>query len=132
MDALNGLVLLGDGTGKFIPQQLSESGFYVPGNGKALVSLHTASGHELMIASQNKGPVKVFQLRSQAKVLVIAPREISGIVTYLNGKTQRCEFPYGSSFLSQSARTLNITPGMKSISLSNGRGATRTVRLNGF
>src|SRR5207247_11086670 len=38
-DALNGLLLRGDGYGGFIPLSLQQSGVYIPGNGKALVKL---------------------------------------------------------------------------------------------
>ncbi len=33
-DALNGLLLSGDGKGNFTPLSILESGIYIPGNGK--------------------------------------------------------------------------------------------------
>ena len=38
-DALNGLMLKGDGKGNFVPQPILESGIFIPGNGKALIKL---------------------------------------------------------------------------------------------
>jgi hypothetical protein len=38
-DALNGLMLKGDGKGGFKPLSILQSGIYIPGNGKALVKL---------------------------------------------------------------------------------------------
>ncbi len=38
-DALNGLLLKGDGNGGFSPLSILQSGIYIPGNGKALVKL---------------------------------------------------------------------------------------------
>jgi hypothetical protein len=38
-DALNGLLLKGDGKGGFTPQTIIQSGIFIPGNGKALVKL---------------------------------------------------------------------------------------------
>ncbi|MEO7120796.1 MAG: VCBS repeat-containing protein, partial [Ginsengibacter sp.] len=35
-DAMNGLLLLGDGKGNFVPQTILKSGIYIPGNAKAL------------------------------------------------------------------------------------------------
>ncbi len=35
-DAMNGLVLLGDGKGNFTPQTILQSGIFIPGDGKAL------------------------------------------------------------------------------------------------
>ena len=66
-DALNGLVLKGDGTGKFSPMSISESGIFIPGNGKALVKLKGADGSYLLAASENKGPLKLFRSRKQGK-----------------------------------------------------------------
>ena len=44
MDAFDGLVLKGDGKGNFTPLTISESGFYVPGNAKAIASWPDVKG----------------------------------------------------------------------------------------
>lgn len=62
-DALNGLVLKGDGKGKFIPLTMTQSGIYIPGSGKGLAKLKSVDGSYLLVASQNKGRLKVFQLK---------------------------------------------------------------------
>src|SRR6185312_454462 len=41
-DALNGLLLKGNGQGGFAPLPISKSGIYIPGDGKALVSLRSS------------------------------------------------------------------------------------------
>src|SRR5215217_2737414 len=46
-DALNGLVLKGDGKGGFKPLSILQSGIYLPGNGKALVKLRDGKGQVL-------------------------------------------------------------------------------------
>ena len=51
-DAMNGLMLKGDGQGDFKAQSILQSGLYIPGNGKALVTCRSADGHELMAAGQ--------------------------------------------------------------------------------
>jgi len=61
-DAFNGLILLGDGNGNFKPLPLGESGFFVPGNGREIVSLLNPSGNLILAASQNRGPLKIFKL----------------------------------------------------------------------
>lgn len=58
MDAGNGLVLLGDGKGGFTPQTSEASGFYVPGEGRALIQLNTPNG-PVLVAGQNRGPLVV-------------------------------------------------------------------------
>ena len=62
-DALNGLLLKGDGRGNFKPLSILQSGIYIPGDGKALVKLESASGKYLAAASQYKDDLKLFELR---------------------------------------------------------------------
>lgn len=61
-DALNGLILKGDGKGSFAALSIAESGIYIPGNGRGLISLKSSSGKLLLAASQNRGPLKLFEL----------------------------------------------------------------------
>jgi hypothetical protein len=41
-----------------------ESGIYIPGSGKGLAKLKSANGNYLLVASQNKGRLKVFRLKT--------------------------------------------------------------------
>ncbi|GAB4421010.1 MAG: VCBS repeat-containing protein [Bacteroidia bacterium] len=59
-DALSGLLLRGSSDG-FTPLTVARSGFYVPGDGRALASLRTADGQLLILAAQNNGPLRVFE-----------------------------------------------------------------------
>lgn len=61
-NALNGLILAGDGKGHFTAQTILQSGFYVPGDGKGLVKLKGAGNHTLLAATQNRGSLKVFRM----------------------------------------------------------------------
>ena len=61
-DALNGLVLKGDGKGHFEPLNIQQSGIFIPGNGKGLVKLKSINGNYLLVAGQNKGRLKIFEL----------------------------------------------------------------------
>ncbi|MBX2924217.1 MAG: VCBS repeat-containing protein [Chitinophagaceae bacterium] len=61
-DALNGLLLLGNGRQGFTPMPMAESGLYIPGDGRALIKLQTAAGYTLA-ASQNNGPLLLFGKR---------------------------------------------------------------------
>jgi len=65
MDALNGLVMLGDGKGGFNCLDYTRTGFLVPGDAKALVKLPLGDGKELFIASQNQDSLKVFELNNK-------------------------------------------------------------------
>ena len=61
-DAFNGLVLKGDGKGNFQPLSLLESGIFIPGSGKQLVSF-PFNNKTAVVASQNRGGLKFFVTR---------------------------------------------------------------------
>ena len=60
LDALNGLVLKGDGSGRFNAISTAESGFLVPYDAKHLTALKSATGATLYVASQNRERLRVF------------------------------------------------------------------------
>ena len=97
-DALNGLLLKGDGQGSFTPLSVLQSGIYIPGNGKALVKLSGSSGNYLVAASQNKGALKLFELKRKVKVLPINSSEIYALIKYRNGKTEKKNFTMDHPF----------------------------------
>lgn len=126
-DALNGLLLSGNGKGNFIPLSILQSGIFIPGDGKALVKLKSASGKYLIAASQNKGPIKIFSLKKEIKSIPVLPFDSYAIIYYKNGTTQKQELYYGTSFLSQSARFIIVNTAVKSIEIINGNGEKRVA-----
>ena len=126
-DALNGLLLKGDGRGNFTPLSIIQSGIYIPGNGKALVKIQGANGDYLVAASQHKDQLKLFSLRKQPKVIKLLPDDRYALVKYKNGSLRKEEFYYGSSFLSQSARFLTIGKDVSTVTITNAKGIARTL-----
>ncbi|TSD67062.1 RNA-binding protein [Inquilinus sp. KBS0705] len=127
-DALNGLMLKGDGKGGFKPLGIMQSGIYIPGDGKALVKLRDTKGNLILAASQNKDYMKVFKLKKQVKTVPVGPSIAYALIKHQNGKVDKQEFYYGSSFLSQSTRFLNITPDVESISLYDNSGIKSSIK----
>ena len=130
LDAMNGLLLKGDGRGGFKPLSMLESGIYIPGDGKALVKLKSGNGHYLVAASQHSGPLKLFELNTPVQLVPINADDITTLVHYKNGATEKKELYYGESFLSQSARQCAPGSGAVSITITNSRGISRTTELN--
>lgn len=60
-DAGYGLMMLADGTGKYVPQTIEQSGFYVKGEARDLKSISTAAGSKKVIVSRNNDSVLVFK-----------------------------------------------------------------------
>ena len=127
-DALNGLMLKGDGKGGFTAQSILQSGIFLPGNGKSLAKLRSSSSKYLLAATENRGPMKLFQLKTQSANFPINNNDVFATITYKNGKKQKREFYYGSSFLSQSSRFITVTGEVQSITVTNSKDETRKLR----
>jgi hypothetical protein len=127
-DALNGLLLLGNGKGNFSPQTILQSGLFVPGDGKALVKLRDANNNYLLAASQNNGPLKVFKSKQPAQLLPLLPGDQFAIIHFKNGQKRKEEFYYGTSFLSQSSRFLKLGTEVNKVEINNAN-KLRTINL---
>lgn len=130
-DALMGLCLLGDGKGNFTPQNIAQSGFYVPGDGKALATLRSGK-NTLVVAAQNQDALLVFKNRHTPRLVALLPADQYAELTYNNGKKERVEFYYGSTFLSQSARVLEVGDNVKNIAIVDFTGKRRSYRPTGL
>ncbi|QMW02306.1 FG-GAP-like repeat-containing protein [Spirosoma foliorum] len=111
MDAFNGLVLKGDGKGGFSPLTMDQTGFFVPGNAKALVSFPDAQGHCRLAVTENRGPLRVFAVQQPQTFAPIDTKATSVTIRLKNGHTRRQEIPFGTSFYGQSARGVWLLPG---------------------
>lgn len=127
-DALNGLMLKGDGKGNFKPLSILQSGIYIPGNGKALVEMRNKNGDLLLAASQNKDSLKVFKLNAPIKSIQIKPTDAYALIKYKDGKTEKQEFYYGSSFLSQSSRFMRLDNDMTNVVIYDDNGKSRVIK----
>ncbi|MES1159730.1 MAG: VCBS repeat-containing protein, partial [Bacteroidota bacterium] len=85
-DALNGLLLKGDGAGGFLPLTILQSGIYIPGDGKALVRLGSSTGDYLVAASQHQNALKLFGEKRAVRMVKIEPDEVSAMIHFKNGK----------------------------------------------
>ncbi|MDW3645681.1 MAG: VCBS repeat-containing protein [Bacteroidia bacterium] len=126
-DAFNGLMLKGDGKGGFRALEISESGFYLPGDAKALVRFRDGEGNTRIMASQNSDKLKVFAQRVAVDYVELTPFEFSGYFHFPDGTKQVWELGYGTSFLSQSSRAIQVPEGVKSVEIHDTEGNIRRV-----
>ncbi len=59
-DAMNGIVLLGNSKGDFVELPTSKSGFFVPGDGRAISLFINGKGERKIVVGQNSGAFEVF------------------------------------------------------------------------
>lgn len=131
-DALNGLFLKGDGEGNFVSTSISKSGLFIPENGKALVKSIIAGQRPIIVASQNRGPLKVFEIKQKIKVVPVAKNDVHALIRFKNNSVQKQEFYYGASFLSQSGRFLSLSDNVASVEIIDNTGNKRMLPLGNF
>lgn len=125
-DASNGLLLKGDGQGNFTPLTQAVTGFYVPANAKGLAQLTNKNGRRILIATQNRGALKVFgQSSAPLKWISLQTDDAYALIRTKDGKTYRQELYYGASFLSQSSRKIALTGREALVEIVNFQGKKR-------
>lgn len=127
-DALNGLLLKGNGKGNFAPISLEKSGYCVTGDAKSLVKIMNQQGKLLTITSQNKNTLKFFEYHFPVRSIALKPNETTVLLKLKNGKIRREEIGFGSSFLSQSAHNLIISSDIESVEIIDIKGAKRFIK----
>ena len=126
-DALNGLLLTGDGKGGFKPKSIEESGIFIPGNGKGTAKLIGAGNKYFVAAAQNRGALKIYRLNNDNELIALKNIDLYAEIEYFTGQKRKEEFYYGSSFLSQSSRFIKIDSKMKSITIYDNLGGKRNI-----
>lgn len=127
-DAFNGLLLTGDGKGQFRSVELSTSGLFIPGDGKALVKLKGPNNTMLVAASENRGPLRMFQNNyHHLQWLKPAKGDIYFLIALKNGQVRKEEIYYGHSFLSQSTRWTAINESVQSVTVVDERSNKRVL-----
>ncbi|HET6256954.1 MAG TPA: VCBS repeat-containing protein [Puia sp.] len=126
-DAMNGLLLKGDGKGGFVPMPIDKSGIFLPGDQKALVKLRGDGGRYWLAAGQNRGPLQVFELKDAVRCIPLQPDDVSAVFSYRDGTKRKEECGYGASFLSESGRFLAVNGPVVGVVVTNSAGRTRKV-----
>lgn len=126
-DALNGLVLLGDGAGHFRPLTILQSGFYVPGDAKAMAWIDLGGGQPGLAVTQNNGPLLLFRPRLPLHLIPLRADEYAAIEHLYNGKTRKEEVFWQGAFLSASPHALLVDSTVKAVDVFNIVGQKRTL-----
>ncbi len=130
-DALVGQMLRGDGRGGFAPVPVARSGFFVDGDARGVAQLADAQGNLLTVVTQNRDSLKVFRPAAgpsgKTPVIALQPNDAWVEITYADGRTQKLEAHYGSTYLSQSTRSVPIPAGARTVAVTDYTGKRRTV-----
>lgn len=107
-DAMQGLLLIGDGKGNFKPVKSSDTGVKADLDVKSLAEI-TTNGSQIILVGNNDNKMQAFQLKSKHEIdIPVKSNDAYAIVKKKNGQSYRQEFYYGSNYLSQSSRKLIV------------------------
>ena len=129
-DALNGLLLCGNGKGDFEPMTMQQSGIIIPGDGKSLAKLQASDSALLVISGQNRGKLGLFKSECTYSSIALDPFDQAAIVHLKDQRSYREEIHYGNSYLSHSGRRLWLPLNVKSVEIINYQGVKRTLSLS--
>ena len=117
MDALDGLLLLGDGKGGFECLDYTKTGFLAPGDAKALVALPWSKDKMLYVASQNRDSLLMFEQKRDLKLIELRPDAAFAEIIFSDAQKRKQEFYWGNGYLSQPARVLVLPESVKSFEI---------------
>ncbi len=128
-DALIGLLLKGNGNGKFTPVSTLQSGFFSDLDSKGMVKIILANGQSLIVVGNNSNRTKSFIDQKPAAYVHAQTNDANALVTLVDGRKYRHEFQYGSTYLSNSSRSLKISQKISSVVITDFQGKLRSIQL---
>jgi len=127
-DAMNGLVLFGNGDATFRIGLFPQTGFFVPGDAKGLAKILVGKNQYALAATQNRDSLKLFALSPAQDIIRFNPDDVAVYIHLKNGKTRKMELQYGSSFLSQSSRFMMRDDTIEMVEVMNSKGLKRRMQ----
>jgi len=129
-DAMIGLLLKGDGKGNFIPIHNSISGFVSDHDSKGMVKIILANGQGVIVVGNNSGKTKSYMDQLAANYVRPGENDAYATVTLTDGRKYRHEFQYGSTYLSNSSRSLKLSSKISAVSITDYQGNERSIQLD--
>jgi hypothetical protein len=88
-----------------------------------------ANGQSLIVIGNNSARAKSIHVQAPARYVRASANDLFATVTLSDGRKYRHEFQHGSTYLSNSSRTLKITAHVSGITITDFAGKERAVQL---
>ena len=129
-DAMIGLLLKGDGKGNFILLHNTKSGFVSDLDSKGMAKIILANGQSLIVVGNNSNKTKSFIDQMPANYVRANTNDVTATVTLSDGRKYRHEFQYGSTYLSNSSRSLKLSKKISAVTITDYQGNERSIQIN--
>lgn len=124
MNSSKGIALLGNGKGNFQNTTVDISGFYTLGDARGTAQLITNEGVDFLVAN-NDGGMQCFTKKSPKKTIPLKQNDTYAQVTLADGTSYRQEFYFGSGYLTQNSRKLQVPDTAMEIIIFDSQNASR-------
>ncbi len=118
-DACIGLCFRGDGKGNFASTPVQKSGFVADKDGKGLSKLILGDGRQLILVGNNNDTLTGHRVNTPKKHFIADKDDSYALVKLKNGKTYKHEFYFGSTYLSQSSRSMELSDNISNVEVYN-------------
>ena len=118
-DACIGLYFRGDGKGNFASVPVQKSGFFADKDGKGLSKLILKDGHQMILVGNNNDTLTAHRVNTPKKYFFADNKDSYAIVKLKNGNTYKHEFYFGSTYLSQSSRSMELSDSISNVEVYN-------------
>ncbi|TKK66025.1 RNA-binding protein [Ilyomonas limi] len=127
-DAFTGLYLRGNGKGNFANVPVSESGFFINSDSRSLIQLYSGSGEALIAGASNSDSLLAYsqKIPQGTTLFKLQHTDVFGSLITKDSRKRKLEFYYGSGYLSQSSRTVEVPPEADSVVIIDSQGNGRS------
>jgi hypothetical protein len=124
LNSSKGTVLLGNGKGDFKQANLDVSGFDTPGDTRGIVQRITDDKIDFFVANNDAG-LQHFTKLNNKRTIKLRPDDTYALLKLASGKDYRQEFYFGSGYLTQNSRKLQIPENVLAVSIFNSKNEKR-------
>ena len=129
-DAFTGLLLAGDGKGHFKSLASAATGFTADADVKGMAELNARNGNNLVLLGNNASTMEAYQLNKKTnQTIAVKNIDLYAIIHKKNGQFYKQEFYWGSNYLSQSSRILQVGKEVINVSVYDNRGNKREEEI---
>jgi hypothetical protein len=128
-DAMQGLLLTGDGKGTFMTNESIKTGFRADKDAKGLAELTLQNGNTTVLVGNNNAGMEAYLLSSKSKNIPLGPEDAWAMISTATGHRYKLECYYGGGYLSQTQRNIRVNDAMSAVDIYDTWGMKRTIKI---
>ena len=119
-----GTLLLGNGKGDFKDVSVNASGFDVPADARGTAQLISDGRIDFFVANNNAG-LQCFTKKTKDRIITLKPDDTYALIKLSDGTKFKQEFYFGSGYLTQNSRKLQLPKNAIAVTIFNSQNTKR-------